>query len=138
MALTKTQINYLSDKLQRAVNDKISDYSAKVGTTEFGEELVTRLKAGKVKLLPKADLLKAIESNIKTSYGGYYYNPSINIRELISAEDCETIDKIVDENKNKVNDYTNKLNNAKQDALDKIVLEGVNFETAMAELDNIR
>lgn len=138
MALTKTQINYLSDKLQRAVNDKINDYSAKVGTTEFGGELVTRLKAGKVKLLPKADLLKVIESNIKTSYGGYYYNPSINVRELISAEDCKTIDKIVDENKNKVNDYTNKLNNAKQDALDKIVLEGVDFETAMAELDNVR
>lgn len=137
MALTKTQINYLSDKLQRAVNDKINDYSAKVGTTEFGGELVTRLKSGKVKLLPKADLLKAIESSFKTSYG-YYYNPSISVRELISAQDCETIDKIVDENKNKVNDYTNKLNNAKQDALDKIVLEGVDFETAMAELDNIR
>ena len=136
MALTKTQINYLSDKLQRAVNDKISDYSAKVGTTEFGKELLTQLKSGKVKLLPKADLLKAIESSFKTSYG-YYYNPSINIRELISAEDCETIDKIVDENKNKVNDYSEKLYKAKQDALDKIVLEGVDFETAIAELNKV-
>ena len=137
MALTKTQINYLSDKLQRAVSDKISDYSAKIGTTEFGKELLEQLKTGKVKLLPKADLLKAIESSCKSSYG-YYYNPSISIRELVSEDDCKTIDKIVEDNKNKVSDYTDKLNKAKQDALDKIVLEGVDFETAMAELDNIK
>ena len=59
------------------------------------------------------------------------------MKELIDADTIESLEKERNQNSNKVQEYRNKLEVAKTNALDKIVLEGIDVETAIAELNNI-
>ena len=125
--LTKTQINYLESKLDRAVNDKVD---------KFRKELVNEIIAGNIKLLPKSEIIKKLKE--KANYnGGYYYNISLYVNEMVSQEDKERVEKEFNERETKINEFRDKLYKAKQNALDNIVLNGVDVETALAELDNI-
>ena len=138
MALTKTQINYLENKLDRAVSDKIDAFRKQIGEGQNTDKvLVDEIVAGNIKLLPKSEIIKKLKE--KTNYsGGYYYNTSLYVNEMVSQEDKERIEKEVKNKENKVNDLRDKLYKAKQNALDKIVLEGVDVETALAELNAIQ
>jgi hypothetical protein len=57
---------------------------------------------------------------------------------MVSQEDKERIENEVNSRDNKVNEFRDKLIKAKTNALDKIVLEGVDVESAIAELNNIK
>ena len=56
---------------------------------------------------------------------------------MVSQEDKERVEKEFNERETKINEFRDKLYKAKQNALDNIVLNGVDVETALAELDNI-
>ena len=60
------------------------------------------------------------------------------VNEMVSQEDKERVEKEFNERKTKINEFIERLNKAKQNALDSIVLNGVDVETALAELDNIK
>jgi len=135
--LTKTQINYLENKLDRAVGEKIDAFRKQIGEGQNTDRtLVDEIVAGNIKLLPKSELIKKLKE--KTSNNSYYYNTSLYVNEMVSEEDKERVEKEVRNRENKVNDFREKLYKAKQNALDKIVLEGVDVETALAELDKIK
>jgi len=135
--LTKTQINYLENKLDRAVGEKIDAFRKQIGEGQNTDKtLVDEIVAGNIKLLPKSELIKKLKE--KTSNNSYYYNTSLYVNEMVSEEDKERVEKEVRNRENKVNDFREKLYKAKQNALDKIVLEGVDVETALAELDKIK
>ena len=76
-------------------------------------------------------------------YHAYYKRQYYDKDEKLWKDTCYNRQGIVviadnyGEAKSKVETYSTKLQNAKQNALDKIVLEGVDFETAIAELNNI-
>ena len=135
--LSRTQINYLEDKLNRVVEQKVRDFKDSLGKDKTKPEIIMEeLNAGKIKFLSNDEILNFF--NKDRGMGTYYYNPSIRLDELISEKDMKRISKIVDEKQDKVYAYQDKLREAKQNALDKIVLEGVDVETAMAELNKIK
>lgn len=133
--LSRTQINYLEDKLRRVVEDKVSDFK-KSFTNESKHDLILKgLQDGSIKMISEKEIIKFFEEN---KGGSYYYTPNINLTELVSQKDVERVEKIVKTREDKINDYSDKLRKAQQNALDKIVLEGVDVETALAELDKIK
>jgi hypothetical protein len=135
--LSRTQINYLEDKLNRVVEQKVKDFKKELGEDKTKPEIIMEeLNAGKIKFIPSEEILNFF--NKDRGLGAYYYNPSIRLDELISEKDMKRISKIVDEKQDKIINYQDKLRDAKQNALDKIVLEGVDVETAMAELNKIK
>ena len=136
--LTKTQINYLESKLDRAVNDKVNKLRKELGEGgSLDKAIINELVVGNVKLLPKSEIIKKLKE--KTNYnGGYSYNMILYVNEMVSQEDKERVEKEFNERKTKINEFIERLNKAKQNALDNIVLNGVDVETALAELDNIK
>ena len=135
--LTKTQINYLENKLNRAVSDKIENFKKELGEgTTLGKEILKRVKAGEVKFISDKDIIKLFDDKLNNGYS--WYNPTASFDELISQSDRDKIQKDLDKRETKINEYSNKLYLAKQNALDKIVLEGVAVEIALAELDKVK
>lgn len=134
MALTKTQISYLEEKLSRVVSEKSTAFKNEVGNTNLSKEVGEKLSDGSIKLLSEADMVKAIVDAIPYTYG---YRTSVEIEDLINKKDLNKIKKELDGRSEKIRAYNTKLNEAKQDALDKIVLDGVDIETALALLDNV-
>lgn len=134
MKLSKTQIHYLEDKLERVVADKNKEYRNSLDIQSLDKEILKRLKTNEVKLLPKSEILNKIADKI---LNGYYSN-SIYIYELISKEDKEIIENKLNEKQQLANKYGVKLQEVKRNILDKIVLEGVDVETALKELDNVK
>ena len=133
MALSKTQINYLEDKLNRVVGEKIDNFKQSLNGSNEKDLVFKGLQDGSIKMISEKEIIDCFKTRMDS-----YYSPSINLTELISDKDYEKIRKIVNENQDKINNYSNKLRDAKQNALDKIVLEGVDVETALAELNKIK
>lgn len=77
------------------------------------------------------------EDKINTGYA-WRDNSTASFDELISQTDRDKIQKDLNKRKDKINEYSMKLSSAKQNALDKIVLEGVAVEIALAELDKVK
>lgn len=135
--LTKTQINYLENKLNRVVNDKVQEFKNGIGEGENSDKvIIDELVAGNIKLLPKTEIIKILKT--KRTSSGYYRNISLYVNEIISQEDKERIENEVNSRDNKINEFRDKLNKAKTNVLDKIVLEGIDVETAIAELNKIK
>ena len=137
MALTKTQINYLEDKLSRIVDEKIRKFRDSLGEQKHSrEEILTGLKNGSIKLLPAEQIIKMFADTIKNR--NYYYNTSFTLENFVNKKDKEKIDAEIQKREDKISDYSTRLYNAKRNALDKIVLEGVNIERAIKELDKVK
>ena len=135
--LTKTQINYLENKLDRVINDKVEKFKKELGEGNSSDRvLLNEIVAGKIKLLPKSELIKRLEE--KANCHRRYYDIALYVNEMVLQEDKERIEKEFNERETKTNEFRERLNKAKQNALDNIVLNGVDVETALAELDNIK
>ena len=138
MALTKTQINYLENKLSRVVDERVENYRKELGEGKSADRVIAeKVMNGDIKLLSTKELVKRITKQVQDKYNSYYYSYSMNLCDMVSDEDREKITNEVNERDTKINDFRNKLKDAKQNALDKIVLEGVDFETAIAELNKV-
>lgn len=138
MALTKTQINYLENKLDRVSADRLDEFKKSLGSCNKTVEqvILDRLNNGSVKLLSKSQIIEKFNKQLEGAYS--YYSISMRIRDMISKEDEENIEREVQADEDKIQKFKNKLQDAKQNALDKIVLEGVDVETAINELKNIQ
>lgn len=136
MALTKTQINYLENKLNRVVEDKVDTFRKKLGEGKNSDRvIIDELVAGNIKLLSNSEIIKILKTKL-TNY--YYCNMSVYLNELISKQDRERIENKINQRDKKINEFRDRLDKAKANALDKIVLDGVDVETALAELNKIK
>lgn len=136
MRLTKTQINYLEDKLERVVLEKISEFKNKLGKVSSLDKVVLeKLQNGEIKFLPEKDLFKRLGNKYNTTYCGTIY---LQISDMISDKDRNKIKKGLDDTSVKIGEYTAKMYKAKQEALDKIILRGVDFESVLRELNRIK
>ena len=135
--LTKTQITYLKEKLQRVAEDKVAEFRKQFGdSNKKGDVLLKKLKSGEVEFLTKEQILEVLEKKIDGCYYSYY--PSLSIDELISKEDSNRIENEIEVIDKQIRDFENRIYDAKTEALDKIVLEGVDVETALATLNAVK
>lgn len=134
-SLTKTQINYLENKLSRAVDEKISNFKKEMGSTSsLDKTIAEKLLNGEIKLASKSDIMKMIKEKSSSNYS--YYNITLYVNDLIAEEDKKRIENEINEREKTIQERSRKLYALKQNILDKIVLEGVDVDTAMAELEN--
>lgn len=133
--LTKTQINYLENKLDRAVTEKVDKFKSELGNKTLDVIIVEELAKGNIELLPKEEVIAFLKQVVKSK--SYYYSISVAIQDLINEDDKNRLDNEVKGRDTKLQDYRDKLSKAKQNALDSIVLNGVDVEVALAELDKV-
>lgn len=129
MALTKTQINYLKEKVYRIVNKKIADYSKELKANQSVEEIVQeRLKNKEIKVISQKQLCELILKD------NSYYR-SFGLSSLIVAEDYNKVLEEKDRRNKLLNEYTKKLYEIQENALDEFVLKGVDIETILTKLE---
>lgn len=133
--LTKTQINYLENKLDRAVTEKVDKFKSELGNKTLDVLIVEELAKGNIELLPKEEIIAFLKQIVKSK--SYYYSISVAIQDLINEDDKNRLDSEVKGRDTKLQDYRDRLSKAKQNALDSIVLNGVDVEVALAELDKV-
>lgn len=133
--LTKTQINYLENKLDRAVTEKVEKFKAELGNDTLDRVIVAELVEGNIELLSKEEIISFLKQTIKNK--SYYYSVSVLLQDLINEEDKNRLEKEVKGRDTKIHEYRDRLSKAKQNALDSIVLNGVDVEVALAELDKV-
>ena len=133
--LTKTQINYLENKLDRAVTEKVDKIKAELGNDTLDRVIVAELVEGNIELLSKEEIIAFLKQTIKNK--SYYYSVSVLLQDLINEEDKIRLEKEVKGRDTKIQEYRDRLSKAKQNALDSIVLNGVDVEVALAELDKV-
>lgn len=135
MALTKTQINYLTGKIERIISEKIKNYRKKIGDGKRLTDLIKEgLENGTVKLKPQEEMEKMVKEMLKTNP---YYTPSISLSDLIPKDLYEHLNHMIDRKTEMVNEYTDKLYKIKEKALDSFVLKGVDIETVLAEFEEV-
>lgn len=134
MTLTKTQINYLNEKLERECRDRVTKYRKDVGADKNIEQLISeKVVKGKLKILSAKEIALLIKET--ADRGGWYR--CIEITELV---DKEVLLKLEDELKvkqDKAAKYEEKIWQVKQNAMDMYVLGGVDIQTALKEFDKI-
>ena len=134
MTLTKTQINYLNEKLERECRDRVSKYRKDIGADKNIEQLIAeRVVKGKLKLLSAKEIALLIKET--TDRGGWYR--CIEITELIDKEVLSTLEDELKVKQDRANKYEEKIWQAKQNAMDMYVLGGVDIQTALKEFDKI-
>lgn len=122
MKITKTQINYLDNRLDDIMRQKITDFKKKFPEQTFTqkwEEIYKGIKAGKVSMLS----LKEFMSNIK----GWC---SPDIKDMFDLSKYENAAK---EQEELINEYSDKLRKAKTEIMDKVVLSDLMIEEAVEE-----
>lgn len=134
MTLTKTQINYLNEKLERECRDRVTKYRKNIGADKNIEQLIAeKVVKGKLKILSAKEIALLIQET--TDRGGWYR--AIDIRELVNKEVLSTLEDELKAKIDKANEYEEKIWQAKQNAMDMYVLGGVDIQTALKEFDKI-
>lgn len=126
MKITKTQINYLDNRLDDIMRQKIADFKKKFPeqtSTQKWESIYKDIKAGKTPMFS----LKEFMSNIK----GWC---SPDIKDLYDLSKYEDAAK---EQEELINTYSDKLRKAKTEIMDKVVLSDLMIEEAVAEFKKL-
>jgi hypothetical protein len=135
MALTKTQIDYLTNRLDRIINEKIRNYRKRIGDEKRLPELIKEgLENDSITLKSKEEIAQMVIEILNRNYG---YLESIMISQLIQNSDYRSICDQMNIKTEMVNEYTKKLYEAKDKALDKFVLNLVDIETAIKEFEEV-
>ena len=122
MKITKTQINYLDNRLDDIMRQKIADFKKKFPeqtTTQKWEDIYKGIKAGKISMFS----LKEFMSNVK----GWC---SPDIKDMFDLSKYENAAK---EQEELINDYSDRLRKAKTEIMDKVVLSDLMIEEAVEE-----
>ena len=136
MAITKTQIDYLTNRLDRIVNEKIRNYREKIGDDKKLEVIIKEgLENDSINLKSKEEITQMIIEILNRNYG---YLQSVPISELIQISDYRSIREQMDVKEIMVKEYTRKLYEAKDKTLDKFVLNPVDIETLLAEFEEVQ
>ena len=135
MALTKTQIDYLTNRLDRIINEKIRNYRKRIGDEKRLPELIKEgLENDSITLKSKEEIAQMVIEILNRNHG---YLESIMISQLIQNADYRSICDQMNIKAEMVNEYTKKLYEAKDKALDKFVLNLVDIETAIKEFEEV-
>lgn len=126
MKITKTQINYLDDRLDSIMRDKIEQFKKKQPKTtneEKWEEIYKAIKNGKVPMLTLKEFMSRVRG---------WCSPDIkDLYDLSKFEDAQK------EQENLLEEYSNKLRRAKTEIMDKVVLSDLMIEEAVAEFKKL-
>lgn len=132
MALTKTQISYLENKLDRVISDKLEEVKDKLGMKkDLDKTVLDKLQKGEVQLLDTNNIIEKMTDKLNS------YCLSMYPHDLISKEDYNRIQDEYNAVRVKYDEVARQLHKAKTNALDKIVLDGIDVDTALAELNSI-
>lgn len=126
MKITKTQINYLDNRLDDIMRQKITDFTKKFPeqtTNQKWEYIYKGIKAGKISMYS----LKEFMSNVRG-----WYNP--NIKDMFDLSKYENAAK---EQEELINEYSDKLRKAKTEIMDKVVLSDLLIEEAVSEFKKL-
>lgn len=126
MKITKTQINYLDNRLDDIMRQKIADFKKKFPeqtTAQKWEEIHKGIKSGKIPMYP----LKEFITNVK----GWC---SPDIKTMFDLSRYDNADK---EREESINEYSDKLDKAKTEIMDKVVLSDLMIEEAVAEFKKL-
>ena len=135
MALTKTQIDYLTNRLDRIINEKIRNYRKRIGDEKRLPELIKEgLENDSITLKSKEEIAQMVIEILNRNHG---YLESIMISQLIQNSDYRSISEQMNIKTEMVNEYTKKLYEAKDKTLDKFVLNLVDIETAIKEFEEV-
>lgn len=133
MALTKTQINYLRDKLNNAVNKKISEVRQAYKVYDFQVEVLNRLEQGTIKLLPAEKFVTKHRARLESTCFR-----TLAIEDLISDKDVVKIKNYIQKQYDKIQSKVDKIYEYRDNALDRIVLDGLDFSDVVKGLDKIK
>lgn len=122
MKITKTQIDYLRNRLDDIKDEKIRELSKKTKVEITSHAVYEALKSGEIKLKAKKDVY------MRTWSAGSYYNPDL--------EDFFDLSKYKEKykgNEDVVEAYRDSLNKKMTEIMDKVVLSDLLIEEAVAE-----
>lgn len=135
MAITKTQIYYLENKLGRECSERIEKFKKSLGVGKsFEEIIIDKIRNNEVVCLTSEQIVNKLIDKIENN-STYYH--SLKLEDIINEKSLEAVNNEYKVMQDKINEYSDKMYKAKQRALDSIVLEGVDVETAFKEFDNI-
>ena len=126
MKITKTQINYLDNRLEDIMRQKIADFKKKFPeqtTAQKWEDIYKGIKSGKIPMYP----LKEFITNVK----GWC---SPDVKDMF---DLSRYEKAAKEQEDSINEYSDKLRKAKTEIMDKVVLSDLMIEEAVAEFKKL-
>lgn len=126
MKITKTQINYLDNRLDDIMRQKITDFKKKFPeqtTTQKWEDIYKGIKAGKISMFS----LEEFMSNVR----GWC---SPDIKDMFDLSKYENAAK---EQEDLINDYSDRLRKAKTEIMDKVVLSDLMIEEAVEEFKKL-
>ena len=134
MTLTKTQISYLNEKLEREVRTRVGKFREKLGIDKCTDKVIAeKINKGKLKLLSTKEIISLI--NRLVDRNGYFIR--LSVEDLVNQEQLKELRTELANKQDKVADYERKLITAKQNAMDMYVLGGVDIQTALKEFDKI-
>ena len=119
--MSKIQIQYLENKLNKIGMKKTSDYNAKLPEAPSFRDKLEAIFKGKVKLIPYELYMKK-----RDGYSTHY---------LFDAYDMSKFDKISAEIMNKKLDFQNKVQSKIDSIMDSVILGGLDVEKAIKEFE---
>lgn len=122
MKITKTQIDYLRNRLDEIKDEKIRALSKKTKVEVTSFDVYEALKSGEIKLKAKKDIYS------RTWTAGSYYNP-----DLEDFFDLSKYKEKFKDNGDIVDAYRDRLNKKMTEIMDKVVLSDLLIEEAVAE-----
>lgn len=126
MKITKTQIDYLHNRLKDIRNEKVAAFRQAQPTSDFTEKwtrVYKDIKDGKVPMYT----LKEFQSNLR-SWSSPDIKDLFNLKKI--DEDFEKKEQII-------TDYTDKLDKKMTEIMDKVVLSDLLIEEAVAEFKKL-
>lgn len=126
MKITKTQIDYLRRRLEDILDDKVRVFKKTQPTYTDEEryaEIYQAIKSGKLKLLPKSEVIKEARS---------WSSPYLN-----QFYDLSQFDNKRKEREDTIESYSDKLHKAKTEIMDKVVLSDLMIEEAVEEFKRL-
>lgn len=122
MKITATQINYLRNRLDDIMSDKVRIFRKTQATYSDEQrylDIYQAIKSGKIKLRPKGEVMESVRS-WSSPYLDHFYDLSRFNDKKQACED--TLDS-----------YRYKLEKAKTEIMDKVVLSDLMIEEAVKE-----
>lgn len=126
MKITKTQINYLRDRLREIKSEKIKKFREDLPESATLLDYYDAVKAGKVKLKSR----KAVEERVRN----FYRCCSPDLSDLF---DVSYITDKTKANSEALEGYEAKLDKAMTEIMDKVVLSDLMIEEAVAEFKKL-